>query len=160
MIGILSDSHDNLDNLREAVRIFKEMDCTRILHAGDFIAPFAARELGAAGCPITAVFGNCDGERKGLRAALMPFGEIFSEPYLFQAEGLRILLTHRDHLIRRYLRTHNLDLLVYGHTHKPDNRREGTALVLNPGEAGGWMSQRGTAAVLDPKTLTAEIFTL
>jgi uncharacterized protein len=160
MIGVLSDSHDNLNSVRDAVRIFRENDCSLILHAGDFVAPFAARELAFAECPVKAVFGNCDGERDGLTVALNPFGEIRPEPFLFQAEGLRVLLTHRDHMIRRYLRTHDLDLLIYGHTHKPDNHRDGTALVLNPGEAGGWVSGRSTAALLDPKTLSAEIFTL
>ena len=160
MIGVLSDSHDNLTKIRKVIRIFRDLGCTLVLHAGDFVAPFAARELASAGCPVKAVFGNCDGEREGLAAAIKPFGEIRSEPLLFQAEGLRILLTHRDHLIRRYLQTHDLDLLVYGHTHRIDYRRAGTALVLNPGESGGWVSQRSTAAVLDPKTLTAEIITI
>jgi putative phosphoesterase len=160
MIGIISDSHDNLVNVREAVRIFRDSGCTLVLHAGDFVAPFAAREMAGLGCPVKAVFGNCDGEREGLAAALQPFGEIRPEPFLFRAEGLNILLTHRDHLIRQYLRTHDLDLLVYGHTHKPDNRRSGTALILNPGEAGGWVSQRSTAALLDPQTLRAEIVPL
>mgnify|MGYP001051728102 CR=1 FL=1 len=160
MIGILSDSHDNLTRVREAVRLFRKSGCSLVLHAGDFVAPFAARELVDLGCPVKAVFGNCDGEREGLKRALSPFGEIRREPFLFEAEGLKILLTHREHLIMSYLRTDDLDVLVYGHTHKPEVRREGITLVLNPGETGGWVSRESTVAILDPATLTAEILPL
>ncbi len=58
MVGILSDSHDNLDGIKSAVRVFLDAGCTLVLHAGDFVAPFAARELQALGGRIKAVFGN------------------------------------------------------------------------------------------------------
>ncbi len=63
MIGIMSDSHDNLDAIKQAVRLFKEIKCDFIIHAGDFVAPFAAKELEGLSCQVKAVFGNCDGEK-------------------------------------------------------------------------------------------------
>jgi predicted phosphodiesterase len=38
MIGILSDTHDNLTRVREAVRLFNDAGCDLVVHARDFIA--------------------------------------------------------------------------------------------------------------------------
>ena len=43
MIGIMSDSHDNLDAVNIAVQIFNSHECRLVIHAGDFVAPFSAR---------------------------------------------------------------------------------------------------------------------
>jgi predicted phosphodiesterase len=54
MIGILSDTHDNLNAIRRAVSFFRDAGCRLIIHAGDFVAPFAAKELAAANCPVSS----------------------------------------------------------------------------------------------------------
>jgi putative phosphoesterase len=160
MIGVISDSHDNLDAVRTAVALFKNAGCRLVLHAGDFVAPFAARELANLGCPVKAVFGNCDGEKQGLHAAIQPFGEIQEAPLLFHWEGFRFLLTHVDFSLKSYLRSHDLDYLVFGHSHKPDVHTLGKTLFLNPGECGGWVSGKKTVAFLNPETHSAEIVPL
>lgn len=160
MIGVLSDTHDNLDAVRAAVSVFKNADCSLVLHAGDFVAPFAARELAEAGCPVKAVFGNCDGEKKGLTKAISPFGEIQEEPYFFDWGGHKFLLIHVDFALKSYLTSHHLDFLVYGHTHRSEVRTHGKTVVLNPGETGGWVSGKRTIALLDPATKEAEIIPL
>ncbi len=80
MIGIMADSHDNLTAVRLAVRLFNDAKCDLVIHAGDFVAPFAALELHNLSCPVKAVFGNCDGEKKGLTAAFEGMGEIARGP--------------------------------------------------------------------------------
>ncbi len=45
MIGIMSDSHDNLDAIRKAVKIFNNEDLDLVIHAGDLISPFTALEF-------------------------------------------------------------------------------------------------------------------
>jgi putative phosphoesterase len=159
-IGILADTHDNLTAVRRAVSLFRENGCSLIIHGGDFVAPFAARELAKAGCPLQAVFGNCDGERRGLEEALRSFGEIRKEPYLFDQAGKTFLLTHRHERLEALLAKHRVDFLIYGHTHKTDIRQAGRTLIINPGEAGGWLSGRCTAVVLDPESREAEILSL
>ncbi|OGD12386.1 MAG: hypothetical protein A2Y86_03315 [Candidatus Aminicenantes bacterium RBG_13_62_12] len=160
MIGILADSHDNLDSLRRAVGMFRDNGCGLIIHAGDFVAPFAARELEKAGCPVRAVFGNCDGEREGLRAVLDPLGGVHEEPYLFEYLGKTYLLAHRHERLDALLAKHSPWVLIYGHTHETDIRTEKGTLIINPGEAGGWLSGRSTAAMLDPETRRATIISL
>lgn len=160
MIGIMSDSHDNLHAVRKAVRFFRDMKCRLVIHAGDFVAPFAAQELGPLGCPVKAVFGNCDGEKRGLEKALHPFGEIREAPFIFFYSGKEILITHVQFSIEDYIGEGKYDVIVFGHTHKPEVIKKGGSLLINPGETGGWVSGKSTVAVLDAGTWRAEIVTL
>ncbi len=160
MIGVMSDSHDNVTMIRRAVATFKDAGCDLVLHAGDIIAPFAAKELGALGCPINAVFGNCDGEKLGLEKALEGFGEIKEAPLAFAHSGRKFFLVHYHFSVGKYAASGNHDVIIFGHTHKPELKKEGKTLVLNPGEAGGWLTGKCTVALLDPEKLEAEIVAL
>jgi putative phosphoesterase len=157
MVGILSDSHDNVTAVRSAVRLFSEAGCDLVVHAGDFVAPFAAMELRSLGCPVKAVYGNCDGEKKGLAAAFTGMGELSAAPLHFEHAGLKFLVTHLSAPVKGHIRAKKCDILIYGHTHKPEIRRENGILIINPGEAGGWVHGKCTAALLDPLSLSAEI---
>ncbi len=160
MVGVIADSHDNVNQLRKAVSLFKRAGCKLVLHAGDFIAPFAARELRGLDCPVKAVFGNCDGEKTGLEKALEGFGEIAEAPLIFEHSGRRLLLVHYHFSVGQYVVSGNYNVIVFGHTHKPESRQENGVLVLNPGEAGGWLSGKATVALLDLEKLEAEIVPL
>jgi putative phosphoesterase len=157
LIGILSDSHDNRPAVGKAAALFKAAGCGLVIHAGDFVAPFAARELKAAGCPVRAVFGNCDGEKSGLEAALAGFGAIRKAPFGFKWAGLAFKVTHLDAPVAAYIKEKKYDVVIFGHTHKPEVRRSGRSLIINPGEAGGWLTGRSTVALLDTEQLDAEI---
>lgn len=160
MIGILSDSHDNLDMIRRAVSLFRSADCRLVIHAGDIVAPFAAAELAKADIPVHAVFGNCDGERAGLVRSFEAFGEIREGPWSFEHAGLTILVTHiEDSRLTAADRT-AWDLLVCGHTHKAEVRKEDNRMIVNPGETCGWVSGIGTVALFDPVKRIAEIVPL
>jgi len=143
MIGILSDSHDNRDAIRTAVRLFNKKGCRLVLHAGDIVAPFAAGELEALNCPVKAVFGNCDGEKEGLRITVASFGKIKEAPYVFRYEGREFLLIH-----------------THFSTHRPEVRQSGGGLIINPGETGGWVTGQSSVALLDPSELEVEIISL
>ena len=160
MIGILSDSHDNITHLRAAVRMFRDAGCDLVVHAGDFVAPFAARELAAAGCPVKAVYGNCDGEKAGLAAALDPYGYIQAPPLVFEHGRRRILVTHLNRPAEEFAAKHTYDVVIFGHTHKPDVRRDGKTLLINPGETGGWVTGRSTVVFYDPAADEANIVTV
>ena len=157
MIGVLSDSHDNVDAIKKAVRFFNREQCELVLHAGDFIAPFAARELAQLSCRVKAVFGNCDGEKEGLKRVFASLGEIEEEPSVFSHAESTLLLTHTQFANEKYIRSGKYAAVVYGHTHKPDVRSSDGVLVVNPGETGGWLTGKSTVALLDPVSLEAEI---
>lgn len=155
LVGVLSDTHDNLPKIASATDLFARRGVAAILHAGDFVAPFALRVLMKPGMPFVAVFGNNDGERRGLQKLC---STLYEPPHRFELDGRAIVLAHdRAELEGEVVA--GADLLVHGHDHQAA-LRPGSPLVLNPGEAGGWLSGRCTAAIVDLETMEAEIVEL
>jgi len=153
----MSDSHDNCDALQRTVCFFKDIRCELVIHAGDFVAPFAARELENLLCPVKAVFGNCDGEKRGLEKTIQPFGEIKEAPFVFSHQGKTILITHLHFSVDKYAASKKYEIIVFGHTHKPEIREAHGTLLINPGETGGWLSGKSSVVLLDPAQWEAEI---
>lgn len=159
-IGIMADSHDNLPKIRAAVDLFRKEGVSLILHAGDFVAPFAVRALHDAPCKVVGVFGNNDGERIGLAKAFEAIGEVHPRIALVEVEGLRIGVVHQDELVAPIAAGSALNVLVYGHTHRLDVRQEGQVLIINPGEVGGWLTGRSTVVTLDTTNLQPVVWDL
>lgn len=156
-IGIISDSHDRLPTLEKALRMFKEMKVDMLLHAGDFIAPFAAKMLVdhemAPDVPLHVIYGNNDGERAGLKKILP---QLEDGPYWVEADGKKIVMHHWIEWFKDG-ETDGADMVLSGHTHQIVNEVKDGVLYLNPGECCGWVTGRATVAVLDTTTMQAEI---
>jgi uncharacterized protein len=152
-IGVISDTHDNLPAIAAALRCFQEAGVETILHAGDFVAPFALKAVLQARAPVIGVFGNNDGEREGL-AKLLP--DLVVGPRRLEIGGKKICLVHAANWATRE-DFEAADIFVSGHTHQPKVERQEGRLVVNPGECGGWLSGRGTVAVIDTVAMTADI---
>lgn len=154
MIGILADTHDNLEAIRKAVELLNNRGVKVVIHAGDFVAPFVAKELSKLGAEFWSVFGNNDGEREGLRRRFSESG--LREPVevlVTELLGLRVFVYHgtSEVLLENAISAGKYDLVAYGHTHRPRIERVGRTLVVNPGEACGYLSGKRTLALLSPK---------
>lgn len=162
LVGVMADSHDHLDRLRLAVRQLRERKIDLLLHAGDFVAPFTVPLLHEVGCPIRAVFGNNDGEKVGLKARFSGLGhEVQERPFAYEYQGKRFLLLHEPVALDTLTGCSEYDLVVYGHTHEIEVRIPGQgALLLNPGEVCGWLTQKPTCAVVDLGRRQIEILNL
>jgi len=154
-IGIIADTHDNIPKIKKALALFKMRGCEAIVHAGDVIAPFAAKALKALKLPIYAVYGNNDGERKGLSDLL----DITDGPRLVKLGDRTILLAHSDAEVTPE-NAKGADLVVVGHTHVASVKRDQKPMVLNPGEAGGWLYGKASVAVVDTARMSIEEFSL
>ncbi len=152
LIGVMSDSHDNIPAIRDAAALFVERGVEAILHAGDFVSPFALKPLAATGIRFVGVFGNNDGERVGLRKVCP---DIHEPPHRFHLSGRALLMVHDPEIISADLRA-GAEVVVHGHTHQ-DGITRGDELVINPGETAGWLTGRRTVALLDLDALQAEI---
>ena len=153
LIGIMSDSHDNIPSIREALGALECRGAEAIIHAGDFVAPFAVKALAEFKGAIVAVFGNNDGEKKGIRNVLPSVAE---PPLRVQMGGRRFVVTHDLAALED---RHQCDVIVHGHTHDVEVV-EGEPLIINPGETGGWLRGRRTVALLDTETMRCEIIDL
>ncbi|MFA5354587.1 MAG: metallophosphoesterase [Thermodesulfovibrionales bacterium] len=158
IIGIISDSHDHLDNLQKTIDLFKERQVEHIIHAGDFTSPFTWRVLKHFEGGFTGIFGNNDGERVLMRKLSQE--RVYTQPYKLTLDGKRIVVMHEPDVVDDLAASGNFDLIVFGHTHVPEIRRENNTLIVNPGELCGWVKRRATVAVADLRTMTAEIVDL
>ncbi len=155
-IGVLSDSHDRLPAMNAALDEFRRRGVEAIIHAGDLVAPFAARRLQAWTGPLYVTYGNNDGERKGLKGVL---NQIQDGPMQVTLAGRRVLVHHYvDWCAPSDIAW--ADVVVTGHTHEIVNEIRDGKLYLNPGECCGWVSGRCTVAVLDTDRPSAEIVEL
>ena len=166
MIGVLSDSHDNIWVLRRGVEKLIRRCVKVFIHLGDIVAPFTLKALKDAGVRrLVAIYGNNCGERLGLLSTAKKLGfEIHVPPYRVEIGGAKILLVHgwgsaenTVNLVEGFALSGRYDVVMYGHTHKPDVRTVARSLLLNPGEVCGCLTNRNTAAILYTEEMRAEI---
>ncbi|MDH7593858.1 MAG: metallophosphoesterase [Methanomicrobiales archaeon] len=163
-IGIISDTHDRLDMIDEAVKVLNDGNVDLVLHAGDFVSPFVLPRLFALKAPVIGVFGNNDGDRALLakRAAERGNFELCREFAVVEAEERRIFLIHGadPELADRFAALGCFDAVVRGHTHHAGIKREGKTLVVNPGEVCGYITGLSSIAVMETNEMEAEIIEL
>lgn len=157
-IGIISDTHDHLDNIRKIIKIFKEKNVIQILHAGDWVSPFTVRVFKESGVDITGIFGNNDGDRILLNK--ISEGRIQNQPHKLIMENRKIILLHEPDIVTELAESGNFDLIVYGHTHSPEIRKIKNTLIINPGELCGWLAGKTTGSIVDLSLMEAEIINL
>jgi len=148
-IGILSDTHipDRINSLHpDIIPIFTENDVKLIIHAGDIAVQRVIDQL-AEIAPVIAVKGN----RDIWRLNHLP------NQLTITINEVKILITHgHGNLIsyilekfpfilfgykfERFLRKFNkqpedFNIVIFGHTHRAENRWVGGRLYFNPGSA-------------------------
>jgi len=147
-IGLISDTHDNLPKIKSAVSFFQKNRVNLILHAGDFVAPFAVREFTSCGIEFKGVFGNNDGEK--IEILKMAQGRIFFPPLSLDLNGFSVFITHNIDLIKG-VNLQSYNLVLYGHTHKSYIKEHNGSFIVNPGEGCGVLSGEATVGLLDLK---------
>jgi putative phosphoesterase len=163
IVGLLSDTHDHLPLIDEAIKQLNMMNVELVLHAGDYISPFVIEHFKQLKAPLIGVFGNNDGDRTLLKKKFAEQGVDIRGRFAFVlVDGLRIALLHGDEteLMRSLLELESHDVLVCGHTHAPKTYRKGRTLVINPGEACGYLSGKPTISILDTETLDVKMIQL
>jgi uncharacterized protein len=133
-IGIVSDTHSRLATAARAVSLLRERGVTTVLHCGDLEDASAVQPF--TGLDAHFVYGNCDGDRDGIRTAIANAGLKLYEPFGdLELEGVRLAFLHGDDgpLLRDLERSDHFDYLFYGHTHQAKEHRTGRTRVINPG---------------------------
>jgi hypothetical protein len=162
MIGIISDTHDSLDAIRQAVELFNSLKVKLVVHAGDYVAPFTYREFKKLNCRFLGVYGNNDGERLGLQEKYSKLGAALKEFLEFEFAGKRFAVYHGtlEALLNALVESNSYDVVIAGHSHKAEVARRGGVLFINPGEACGYLSGRKTVCILEAEQLEARLMEL
>ncbi|MFH1329002.1 MAG: metallophosphoesterase [Candidatus Bathyarchaeota archaeon] len=152
LVGLISDTHDNISAINEAVKVFNGKGVRLVLHAGDYNSPFTAKLFKKLNCNLIGVFGNIDGEREMLQSRYSKINaEIRGNFAEVEAGGLKIALLHGIHepIINALAKCGEYGVVVHGHTHVQRNQKVRETLVVNPGEACGYLTGKKTVAILD-----------
>jgi putative phosphoesterase len=151
IIGLISDTHDNVPMIKRAVERFNEERVNLVLHAGDYISLFTAKPYAELGVPMIGVFGNNCAETEELKKVYATVGADLRGYFADVNEGgLKIALTH-GHIKSEMDKAMSgeYDVVVRGHSHRASVRDENGILVINPGEVCGYVSGSNTVAFLD-----------
>lgn len=136
-IAILSDSHDHIPNLREAVRQSNLRGCVLLIHCGDLISPFMLEELAVFAGVAHLVYGNNPGDQHLISSSCghrFPALEHHGLLGAVEAGGLKIAFTHYPQIARGLAALGNFDVVCCGHNHRQRIEEVGTTLLVNPGE--------------------------
>lgn len=118
-IGVISDTHGLLrDEVKEQLR-----GCDMIFHAGDINCSSVIDELNQI-APTYVVRGNADKEW----ASNLPQTQVITDI------GIRVLMIHNKKLLKENLES--FDLIIYGHSHKYEEKIVRGRRWLNPGSCG------------------------
>jgi hypothetical protein len=154
-IGVVSDTHNHLPNVRRIVEILNAAQVERVVHTGDITQAKTLDVLAGLLAPLHGVFGNNDLERDRLDAAIARHGFHFSEGLLrLEWAGRRIAVVHDP---RELAAAGPLELALHGHTHRLAVERSGGGLVFNPGECAGHTPGQNTVGVVNLVTLEVEL---
>lgn len=124
-ILIVSDTHRKNENYFKLLRMYTP---DLIIHCGDAEgSEYALTE--AAGCPVQIVLGNND------------FFSYLPKELELDLGGFKVWVTHGhnyyvsmgNETIKREAVARGMDIVLYGHTHKPVVDREGGVIAVNPG---------------------------
>lgn len=164
LLAVISDTHDHRDNILKAVSIMNDRNVDALIHCGDFVAPFVKRWFNGLNDKIKqnfyGVFGNNDGERVFLLKVLGEICEILGMEINKNFDGKKVFAAHMptEKTIDALASSGKYDLILSGHTHNIVNKKyDNGVLVVNPGEACGYLTGKATFAIIDTNKMETEI---
>jgi putative phosphoesterase len=149
-IGIVSDSHDHVWNLRVALRALNG-EADLLIHCGDLCSPFIVSLLAKHfDGPIHAVFGNNDADKYRLQLVAAKTGRVVlqGESWLPELDGKRFAVQHFPELAYPLAESGRYDVVCFGHNHRWQIERLESTWLVNPGALLGY--DPGAGADIQP----------
>ena len=153
-IGIISDSHDNIENTRKAIKQIEDLGCKTLIHCGDFCAPFMMKNLSEFKGEVHVCFGNVDDRFLTTKMAAENKIELHGEIGEIEIDSKKIAFTHRPKFARGLASTGDYDAVFYGHTHIKSIDKINGCPFCNPGELAEF---KGKASFAAYDTVSGEI---
>ncbi|MCP4482100.1 MAG: YfcE family phosphodiesterase [bacterium] len=150
-IGVISDTHDNLEYIKKAIRYFNEEKVDKVFHAGDISQVDTAEAFNKLNMPLILAFGNTDKAESELITKLGAKLELSGQIVVTELCGIRIVLVHNILLIPLEIRR-QADLIIHGHTHHVEDIVINSTRILNPGECSAKKFGVSTVMIYDFET--------
>ena len=160
-IGIISDIHDNITTLKQALVQLQDTDA--LICCGDLCSPFIIKHLGEGySKKIHIVFGNNDGDLYRITQNAQPFDHIqlHGEMAELAFDGCRFGVNHYDTIGRVFADSNRYDVVCYGHNHQFELSQVGDTSIINPGEICGALTGTSSFVIYDTQARSAEKHTI
>ncbi|RLE42148.1 hypothetical protein DRJ48_04135 [Candidatus Woesearchaeota archaeon] len=159
LIGVISDTHDNVEATQKAIKLFNQKRVGLVVHCGDLVSPFLTKFFTELNCRVIAVFGNNEGDKFRLLKLQnkIEYQGVCAELNL---DGKRVVVYHGDSkiLLNALLKSQIYDVVFSGHDHNARITKEGKTLYVNPGTLSGFPpGTKPTVAIYNTETNQAEI---
>lgn len=150
-IAIMSDSHDQWDNMQKAITISNDAGCEVLLFAGDFIAPPGIKYLEQFHGLVKFVWGNNEGEKVALTRIIDASQKMELAGEIFEGEfdGVRVFMNHYPRIAELAALSGKFDVCIFGHTHEYTSQKVGACLLINPGEIQGYKTGKPGFVIFD-----------
>ena len=158
ILGVVSDTHNQLSNVEKIIDIFNKKNVGKVIHTGDITQAKTLSRFSRLNCPIIGVYGNNDLEEKGLKEMAEQNGFIFrNPPFLLEVSDKKIAIFHEPHDIENFLKKDpSIQLIVHGHTHRYRNEKIADVKIINPGECAGIIKGKNAVGLLNLEDLSFE----
>ncbi len=137
LIAIVSDTHDQIRNLRLAVDLANGRGAMIMIHCGDLISPFMLRELSRFNGVVHLVYGNNTGDVHLISSACgSKYPSITHHGHLgiIETGGFKLAFTHYPQMAHGLVATGTFDVVCCGHNHRFQVEKTENTLLVNPGE--------------------------
>tara|TARA_B100000530_G_C15522650_1_gene315253 strand:- start:15 stop:500 length:486 start_codon:yes stop_codon:yes gene_type:complete len=156
-LGVLSDTHNNINNVRDIVNLFNKKKVDRIVHTGDITQSKTLAALSFLDAPLVGVYGNNDVERDALMETARMYNFCFQDPpFELELHDQKIIIVHDPRDLEGVL-TNQYSLALHGHTHMLRIERTEDQLIFNPGECAGHMKGLNAIGIVDLNNLDVEL---
>jgi len=152
-IGLISDTHNNQNQTRQALARLQQEQITTVLHAGDVTGAQMLRLFKAF--DVWVARGNMDHDPALSPTALELFGpQRLAVIHKLTLDGHTVALVHNREsaAVRELILSRDYDYVIHGHTHHPRDEAFAGTRVINPGALGKTRWRRPTFAILDLAT--------
>ena len=155
LVGVVSDTHNNLKNVESIINIFNKEDVNLVIHTGDISKAETLRLFSNLNCPMAGVFGNNDRFEEGLKEVCDEYNFNFQNPpFSMILEGKKIAVFHEPELIDHYIKEHeDVQLIIHGHTHRYKEETLNDIIFFNPGESAGSMKGKNALGIINLNNL-------
>ena len=155
LVGVVSDTHNNIKNIRQIIDIFNNECVDIVIHTGDITKPESLKIFSELNCSMIGVFGNNDRTESGLQEVCEEFNfDIHEPPYLTTLSNKKIAIFHEPDLIPNFIEENrSIDLILHGHTHRYREESIDKVTYFNPGESAGLIEGKNALGIIDLSNL-------
>jgi uncharacterized protein len=162
-LGLISDTHDDVGNVKKVISIFNEKKVDLVIHLGDYVSPPMVKLF--KGLNLTGIFGNNDGFQYGLINSFTEIGgQVKGRFAKLAIDGLNIALYHGDfrEISEALAKSGDFDVVFIGHFHQMEETKFGKTQLISPGSPHAFLTndENPSAAIFDTTSRKVEFIKL